>query len=206
MVTITSSEAEGSIPADSDPIFVEPAPLDHFSLSPIVGVVAGTPIPDVTVTALDAYHNVVTDYDVALVPTTNMHGSLSGCTGASDPCIESAGTLGDWTDGQAAITGAVGYTAESARNLHIEDGAAEGNATFDAGPGPLASFAFTGPSIPDQTAGTPFPAAVQVTAYDLYGNIKTDETTGKLEGLALSTRLPNLHPGADGHHGHLRRQ
>ncbi|HEY8199531.1 MAG TPA: Ig-like domain-containing protein, partial [Candidatus Limnocylindrales bacterium] len=55
IVTIADGDASGS----SGLLTVFPATLDHFSLSAVAGVIAGTPIPDVTVTALDAYDNIV---------------------------------------------------------------------------------------------------------------------------------------------------
>src|SRR5207302_14504 len=134
-----------------------------------------------TATAYDAYGNVKTDYNGAATVSSNLSSSAKGCsTGGLSPCSPSVAFDGTphFTNG-AALVDATAYKTESGRHLSISDSSGSPTVSADSndftvGPAALASFSWS--HINDQTAGSPFSATA--TAYDAYGNVKTDYNNG----------------------------
>src|SRR5437867_780199 len=117
-----------------------------------------------------------------------MAGTSKGCPGSSDPCTPETvfnNLVMHFAAGVAAVD-ATGYTAESLRHLTITDGsvAASSNA-FTVGPAALARFAWN--HVNDQTAGAQFHQTA--TAYDRFGNVKTDHNNGA--ALSLDVTRPS---------------
>ena len=93
-----------------------------------------------------------------------------------------------WADGVSAGT-FVDYKAEHT-HLTVTDGSITADSSsFDVAPGPLTSFAWSGPGA-SQTAGVPFGATV--TASDAYGNAVSSYTGG------LTFVLTGLHSSPNG--------
>src|SRR5207253_1778468 len=135
-----------------------------------------------TATAYDAYGNVKTDYNGAATVSSNLSSSAKGCsTGGLSPCSPSVAFDGTphFTNG-AALVDATAYKTESGRHLSISDSSgsptlsADSN-DFTVGSAALYSFSSSSTGHP-QTAGAQFhPTA---TAYDAFGNVKTDYNNG----------------------------
>lgn len=128
-------------------------PVTHFGLSPTTFVsYANTYI---TVTALDAYNNVVTTYD----------GTVSFSSG--DPPFINSGPL-------TLVSGtrsANGYGCKLAGNQTITDtsnGSLTSTVPIVCVPGPAVRFAVTATA----TGGVPF--NLTVSAFDLFGNVATN--------------------------------
>jgi len=154
------------------------AALDHFTIDPISTQTAGTAF-DVTVRAVDVCGNPATSYGGG--------ATLSGLAASPAPSSHGAdyGAL-SWSGGVG--TGkATAYRAGSGQQITATAVTKSGtSAAFTVSPGPLDSFAFG--SIGTQTAGTAF--SVDLTAYDLYSNVKTDYSgPATLGGLANSPPL-----------------
>src|SRR5206468_410573 len=120
-----------------------------------------------------------TDYNNGAALSNDMSGTSKGCLGPSDPCTPETvfnNLVTHFAAGVAAVD-ATGYTAESARHLTITDGtvAASSNA-FTVGPAALASFDWN--HVNDQIAGAAF--SQTATAYDRFGNVKTNYSGGAL--------------------------
>jgi len=189
---------------------VGPDSLDHFEFASINNShIAGGSFP-VSVTAYDKFENIKTNY-----PETGDHASLSGlanspsgCNGSgqptlngSNPCPASYGSI-TWGNGTGVGSASVtGYKANDPLNgadtslLTATGDAGEGNVktgssnTFKIGPAALGSFTWTTPPAANQTAGVTFtPATIRVTAFDIYGNVKYDQSTGTFSGLGNSPR------------------
>src|SRR2546427_4183773 len=94
--------------------------------------------------------------------------------------------------GVAAVD-ATGYTAESARHLTITDGSIHADSNgVTVGPAALASFDWN--HVNDQTAGVQFHQTA--TAYDRFGNVKTDylgRSAERRDGKERRTRWPAHH-------------
>src|SRR5436309_12162636 len=98
---------------------------------------------------------------------------------STDPCTLSlldALPISHFAAGVAAVD-ATGYTAESARHLTITDGTvtADSNAST-VGPGAMAGCDWK--HVKDQIAGAAFRQTA--TAYDRFGNVKTDYNDGAM--------------------------
>src|SRR5207245_85388 len=185
----------------SNPFTVAPAVLDHFTWGPQPGAnqVAGTAFAQtVKVTAYDAYGNVAKNY----IPAASFSGlsqSQSGC--ASDhTTVTPGGTFGcdpiygfSWSQGVATSTTVRDYTAET-KQLTVTDASTNPNKSVSApssqvivAPAALDHFSWTTQPAATQKAGVAFSAAV--TAYDAYGNVKTNYPgTSNFSGLANSRR------------------
>src|SRR5439155_30056 len=177
--------------ATSTSFNITPGALSSFSWSHVNDQTAGAPF-SATATAYDAYGNVKTNYNGAATVSSNLSSSAKGCsTGGLSPCTPSVAFDGTphFTNG-AALVDATAYATESGRHLTISD--SSGSPTVSANSndftvGPAALYSFSWSSIADpQTAGVQFhPTA---TAYDAFGNVKTDYNNG-----AVLTN--NLHDG-----------
>src|SRR5437773_2045662 len=119
-----------------------------------------------------------------------MAGTSKGCSG---PCTLDTvfnGMLMRFVAGVAAVA-VTSYKTESARHLTITDGSIHADSNgFAVGPAALASFEWS--PVEDQTAGVQFhPTA---TAYDRFGNVKTDYNNGA----ALSNDMSGTSKGCSG--------
>ncbi|HEY42247.1 MAG TPA: DUF11 domain-containing protein, partial [Dehalococcoidia bacterium] len=165
IITATSTDdtitaTDDSITGESNEFDVEPGPHDHFIFATIPSPqVAGVPF-SITITAVDACNNTVTDY--------TGRADLGDDTGTIMPVETGDFTAGVWT-GDVTIT-----TAGTDNTIEATDGAINGESNeFDVEPGPLHHFIFA--TIPSpQVAGIPF--SITITAVDVYGNTITDYT------------------------------
>jgi archaellum component FlaF (FlaF/FlaG flagellin family) len=178
-------------------ITVKPGPLNSFAWTkqPASPRTAGASFP-VGVTAYDVYGNVKTDYAGA--------AALSGLAaspgfpadvppGAAAGTAPSYGTL-SWSAGVGSAT-VTAFKAQLVASLSIQDGVSTSSASFTVNPGPLSRFKVD-PGSSSKVAGSPF--GVAVTAYDAWGNVKTDYAgAAALSGLAASPGFPaDVPPGA----------
>ena len=114
-------------------------------------VTAGATIPSIPSAPSTGYPgNAATNYHfgTAQVLTglaTDLHGSAAGCGGA---CPANFGAPSDNGDGTAALSGAIGYKAESGRKLTVKDtvtSAQNSSNAFTINPADVASFTFSRP-------------------------------------------------------------
>ncbi|MDQ7064623.1 MAG: hypothetical protein Q9P90_10310 [candidate division KSB1 bacterium] len=171
-VTITESNANnkitvssGSVTGVSNTFTVDPASLDHFTLSSIASPqTAGTAF-SVTITAEDAYGNKVTSFNGTV--------GISVSSGTVTPTTSGSFVNGVRTESINVLTAGTGLT------ITVDDGASHigtSNA-FDVNPGALDHFRVTaqgGGNIGTQTAGTAF--SIAITAQDAYNNTVTSFT------------------------------
>src|SRR5207302_768697 len=177
-LTISDSSGSPTVSANSNDFTVGPAALDSFSWSHLNDQTAGDGFLE-TATAYDAYGNVKTNYTGAATVSSNLSSSAKGCgLGGAFPCSPSVAFDGTphFTNG-AALVDATAYATESGRHLTISDSSGSPTVSansndFTVGPAALDSFSWS--HLNDQTAGAGFSATA--TAYDAYGNVKTNDT------------------------------
>ncbi|MDZ7374649.1 MAG: hypothetical protein ONB23_11860, partial [candidate division KSB1 bacterium] len=158
-------ELDGS-PADTTAgILVEPASISSFTLTAPLTVTAGQAFSLTVSGAVDAYGNAASGTVVVTLttPGTSPNGTepqlanivVTNGSGSAQQVLVRAGS--------ATLKGKVSPSGpERTRDVQVL-------------PGPLASFTLTG--IPTSTvAGQSFPGPVTVTAYDAFGNVKTNYT------------------------------
>lgn len=196
--TITVTDATKSLTKTSNAFIVKPGALASFTLSNVADVAAGATIPTITARAFDAFGNAKTDYSGGTLSTT-MHDAPNGCSG----CTASAGSLGVWASGVASINGAVGYKAETARTITIQDGAiSRASNSFAVTGGPLTQLTFTGQPL-DAKVGTSITssyvptAPVKVFGSDDYGNIVSGANVAMSSSVSLGANT-TASTGADG--------
>ncbi len=171
-ITVT----DGSATATSSSFVVGPAAIGSFTWTTPPGSeqVAGTNIT-ASVTAYDTYGNVKTDYTAANATRSGLYDAPNGTKAAS---------YGVWSNG---VNNGPFDTYQTTANTAISfiDGSATGGTSsgFTVDPGPLGSFQWTGEPGSSHVAGASFGGAV--TAYDTFGNVKTDYdgTAAQFSGL-----------------------
>jgi hypothetical protein len=126
---------------------------------------AGVTFDRVEATAYDEWDNIKTDYNPA--------GAVFSGLGTSP--LGNAPVYGfSWANGIAVSTTMTDYKAE-ATSLAVTDGSVNASSSsFTVAPGPLDHFTIG--NIVDQVAGTAF--NVTATAFDQFGNVKTDYAGG----------------------------
>ena len=136
---------------------------------------AGVPIT-VNATAYDLYGNVKTDY-AGGASITHSLATSPGCATCSPILSAQApdyGTFNLWVNGQSSID-VTAYKAQSGVAVTVEHGPkhSAASSSFVVAPGTaLGGFTIDNTIVSPRTAGVPF--SVTATAYDLYGNIKTN--------------------------------
>ena len=170
-VTVT----DGSIDNSAGPlsVTVDPGPLNHFTWTdqPNASQTAGDQFDTVEVTAYDQWDNVKTNYNPA-------GAVFSGLNPAGSPNGDLPTYGFTWSGGVASSSGVVDKKAETTQ-LTVTDGSVTASSdsgspdTFTVAPAALNSFAWTDQPNASQTAGVTFDS-VAVTAYDAYGNVKTN--------------------------------
>jgi streptogramin lyase len=146
---------------------VAPAAANHFRFTTPASVPAGTPF-DVTVTALDAYGNTVTNYH-----GTVTFSSTDGSALLPPDYTFTTGPGGD--NGVHTFAGAVTLFTAGDQTVTATDttnGMISGMATITVTPAPADHFLISAPAT--VVSGTPFD--VSVTALDPYGNTDTNYT------------------------------
>ena len=144
--------------ARSSPVTVSSGAFDHFSVSCNNVQTVGTPFT-ITISAVDHDNNLVTDYAGTITLTESTH-TLSP---TSVNLVNSIGTI--------SIT--MIKTSASVVFTTSGNGKTGTSGLINVKPGAIYSFTITGyPTT--VAAGTKFASNVIVTAYDYYGNIKTD--------------------------------
>ena len=167
----------GLTPATSQAFVVKSAALDHFGVAASApAVVAGTGLA-VTVTALDAFDNVVTDYvGTVSFSSTDTRATLPGAT---------TFLLAD--QGRHAFTPVI-FRAAGTHTLTVTDGPSTGELMLTVSIGPLATLAFTQQPA-NGTVRAAFATSPTVTAADAFQN-----TVASFTGPITLT----LSPGAGG--------
>ncbi|MCA9731452.1 MAG: S-layer family protein [Deferribacteres bacterium] len=167
MASTSITATFGSVIGSSNTFTVNPAAIDHFTVTdtsdgPIATQTAGTNFSS-KFTAYDQYGNIATNWTGTI--------NLSDATGSFSPATTSISTGGTITISNANIT-----TATASTSITATFGSATGSSnTFTVNPAALDSFTITNASngnIGDQTSAETF--TIKLTAYDQYGNIKTD--------------------------------
>ena len=163
---------DGTVTTTSNTFAVLPGALASFTIDPITSPrTAGTAFT-VTATAYDAYGNIKTDYTSGATLTSTLANSPNDST----PTVPTSLTWGSGTGIGAASVTAVKAQPTANQTVTVTDGTVTTTSnTFAVLPGALASFTID-PITSPRTAGTAF--TVTATAYDAYGNIKTDYTSG----------------------------
>ncbi|MEZ0240066.1 MAG: hypothetical protein ACAH65_04645, partial [Chloroflexota bacterium] len=159
-----------------------PAALGGFSIDTISDAVAGADIT-VTVRAYDLYGNAKTDYS----GTSSLSGlsSSPGCANCNPAILASSPDYGTlvWLNGVGTATVHAYKTGTS--SLSYSDGGFSATSnSFNVTPAAIGGFTID--TITDQTASaTGF--TVTANAFDLFGNAKTDYTTGATLSGTLGT-------------------
>jgi hypothetical protein len=172
------------------------ATLGAFSISAPTPspVVAGTAF-SVGVAAYDEFGNVKTDYTGPATLTGSLaspgcSAAVCGGSGLSSPAgVE--GTTGTWSGGTAPVTGITTYRTGSTTYTVSNGGSVSNTRAFIVSPSAtLGAFSISAPTPSPVVAGTAF--SVGVTAYDEFGNVKTDYTgPWALVGLSSSPGWPD---------------
>jgi hypothetical protein len=146
--------------SDSQVVQVTPGPATYFTTDAPSAVTAGAPF-NVTVTAHDAYSNVVTNY--AGTVTLNSNDPIN-------PLLASH----TFTPADAGVYTFFGVQLFTAGQLLLRptDGVITSGVGLTVNPAAAATLVLSGPSA--ASAGTPF--LVTLTAYDAYGNVATGYT------------------------------
>jgi hypothetical protein len=181
-LTVTDANVTASTDSGTPDTFtVAPAVLNHFTWTdqPNASQTAGATFDSVAVTAYDAFGNVKTNYDPTNAAFSGLNQSPSGCD-SDNSTLNPAGTFGcnpiygfTWSSGVATSTSVKDYKAQ-ATSLIVTDGLINASSSgFTVAPAALNRFTWTDQPGPAQTAGTAFDS-VAVTAYDAFGNVKTN--------------------------------
>jgi hypothetical protein len=208
-LTITDDDSGTSVTSE---FTVDPGDLEHFdwTAQPGANQDAGVTFPEtIQVTAYDQWDNVKTNYDPAGVVFSGLSPSPSGCDSDNETVIP-GGTFPcnpvydfSWSDGVGTSTGTTvrGYKAETT-SLTVTDGSVNASSSgFTVAPAALDKFKLSDSTNPNdaidtQTAGSPF--SVYATAYDAFGNVKTNYPGGgdtqSFSGLANSPLPSNTPP------------
>ena len=172
---LTAADEANVLTSAVQAITVTPAALDHFTITnTILDQAAGTPF-EVDATAYDQYGNVQTDYPGGAGIKHDLADS-PGCASCSPVLNAQApdyGTFATWVDGQSSVD-VIANNAQAGVRVTIEDGLITSAPSNIFGVEPSATLGgFTiDNTILNQAAGTPF--EVDATAYDQYGNVKSD--------------------------------
>ncbi|MDQ2854075.1 MAG: hypothetical protein M3R32_04365, partial [Chloroflexota bacterium] len=178
--TLTAADDANVLTSAVQAITVTPAALDHFTIdNTVVDQVAGIAFT-VNATAWDQYDNVKTDYtggasikhDIADSP------GCAVCTPVLDAQAPDYGTFAPWVNGLSSVD-VTAYNAQSGVTVTVEDSSitSAASTTFAVGPSAtLGGFTIDNTIADPQIAGTSF--EVDATAYDQYGNVKTDYAGG----------------------------
>lgn len=151
-VVVMTTDSTGNIdngPSVSEEFFLNPGPLDHITI-----------MPD---TPLDVPADSVINFDVS--GNDQYENEIDGLIFTYNVTVDSCG---DVIDGVfiANKVGSCYFTASA-------DGITDSSGQITVVPGPLDRFSISG-TPPTRIAGQPFPANINVTAYDIRDNIKTD--------------------------------
>lgn len=172
-ITVTSSGKAGN----SNSFTVDPSTLDHFSFSTIESPkTAGSPF-SITISARDAYENVVTSFTNPV--------NLTDATGTISPSQTDAFTGGSWT-GDVTLT----RSQEDVSITATRNGTTGNSNQFNVRSGQLSQFTIN--QIETQIAGQPF--ALVVTAKDNYNNT----VTGFTGTVSLSDLTGTISPQVSG--------
>jgi sugar lactone lactonase YvrE len=162
--TLTATDKANGNFTVSASLLVMPAPATHLLLAAPVAAVAGVPF-NVTVTALDPYGNVDSNYNGTLsFHSTDTHPGV----------LPSDYTFSSTDKGAHTFAGVTLFTAME--NMVTAQDAANASLTASAPvtvtAGPVFRFAIAAPA----SAGAGKPISITVTAFDAYGNLETSYT------------------------------
>jgi hypothetical protein len=174
--TITAAEGTTRTGTSGD-ITVVPGDLHHFVVTPNPATLTAGHALTITATAYDPYGNVKTNYGGGATVSGDFTSSTTGCGGSfTSPCPAVYGTFsaGTWSSG-SKTAGVTAYHVEDTKTITVSDSSVTGTPTGTASasvvPGDLHHFTVAAITSP-VTAGDYFD--VTATAWDPYGNIKTN--------------------------------
>lgn len=153
---ITAEDTANNIQGTSNQFNVLPADLDHFVIDPISNQTAGVNFV-INITAYDQYGNVKLGFQDAV--------SLTDSSGTIYPT-----TTGNFVNGEISQSVRVTMALDGEWIRATYNSITGISNSFNVSPGSLDHFIID--AINDQVAGTPF--SITVTAYDAWGNLKTD--------------------------------
>lgn len=163
--SITSTQRGNGTTAQADVVVTEP--VNHFDI--ILGqATAGVP-KQVTVTARDAFGNVMTDYAGHPTVTGDFTDSGTGCgAGEAHPCSPTL-DLPQFVAGVGTLT-ITAYHSEFGRSVTVTDGAVSSPSSpgFSVAPGAFDHFVLTGGSASINAGDFTLPYGVD--PFDKYGN------------------------------------
>lgn len=189
-VTITRADSDVTISAagngksgTSNSFAVEPAALDHFSLSTIPSPQKAGVGFSVTITAQDAFDNTVTSF--------NQSVSVSISAGTVSPTTTGVFSSGVRNEVMSVLTVGSGLT------ITVDDGASHSGTSnaFNVSPGDLDHFAIMATdsgNIPDQVVGISF--NIRIEARDRFNNL----VTGFASSVILSDSTRTISPTTSG--------
>ena len=170
--TITVSD--GTPTGTSNPFTVQPAALDRFILDPISSSPIAGHAFTVTATAYDQYGNKKTDYTGGATVSGNL-GTSPGFPPAAGTDPSYGAFTNPWSGGSNSAD-VIAYKAETPGTITVSDGTPTGTSNpFTVQPAALDRFILD-PISSSPIAGHAF--TVTATAYDQYGNKKTNYTGG----------------------------
>lgn len=184
--TITGT-LNGQAIGDDASVDFTPGALASFEFSTIADTTAGSTF-GFTITAYDAHHNVKTDYTGGA--TLSGLATSPGCSLCHPATAGTGPDYGSisWSAGVGTVTLVKAYNAEPTARVTVTDGLVtnQSNDFAVAYKDTLGDFSIS--TIGAQTANSPF--GFTVTAYDPYGNLKLNQTSGALSGLVTSPGCP----------------
>ncbi|NLF97497.1 MAG: hypothetical protein GX569_12215 [Candidatus Riflebacteria bacterium] len=159
--TSTITVTDGTLATTSVPIIVNPGRIGAFGLFALSPQPAGTLFP-LSITALDVYNNVKTDYSGVMTFTDNRSGGTAAYNPTSLP-------VASWSAGLATLTPGVSFTKAEVVNVTGQSSYRSGvsNPIEIANAAPAALLMSVSTVSPD--SGIPF--SVTLKALDIYGNI-----------------------------------
>jgi hypothetical protein len=170
--------------ADDATVDFTPGALKFFVIGHIDPQIAGTAF-DVVITAEDQYHNIKTNYGGT--PTISGLAASPGCVGCSPTLGAISATYGSitFTNGVATVS-VTAFGADASSHITVTD--ASPSTTQDSNTFAVTHVAtlggFTIENLSAAVAGTPFIATFH--AFDPYGNVYTDYSSGTLSNLSNS--------------------
>src|SRR6202521_181747 len=163
--TVTVTDLSDSSKTGQATVGLPPAALDHFVVSAPASTTAGAAF-DVTATAYDQYGNIKTDYAGTIHFSSSDGNPFPAPLPGDDPC--GGGDAGSHTFSSGVTL--FNTPSQTVTVTDLSDSSKTGQATVGVTPAALDHFVVSAPA--STTAGAAFD--VTATAYDQYGNIKTD--------------------------------
>jgi hypothetical protein len=189
-VTASDSGKTGS----SDPFSVaNDGTLGGITIDPVGSQTAGTAF-SVTINAFDSYGNALPQTSGGALTGLATSPGCSTCHPSFAGTAPNHGSPASWTGNAGTISGVIATDADPAATITATLGSKSNSATFAVGfKDQLYDFSISAIGA-TQTAGTAI-ASFTITAVDQYGNLKGNQSSGTLSGLATSPGCTLCDPG-----------